>query len=108
MPKEPIQIRLGVEGRLTVRVPYSPDHVAKIKTVDGRRWHQHEQHWTVPHTNEAIAHLMRLFGGDTTEVDPSLDVLHASRQEQRVPDTDSAMLERLGAAALCAPDRAGV
>ena len=98
MLKEPIQIRPVVEGRLIVRVPYSPDHVAKIKTVDGRRWHQHEQHWTVPHTSEAIAHLMRLFGEGTTEVDPSLDVLYATRQEQRVPDADSAMLERLGAA----------
>lgn len=31
-----------------MQLPYSPDHVAKIKTVAGRRWHARERHWTVP------------------------------------------------------------
>ena len=48
MPTDLIRIRLGVEGRLIVQLPYSPDHVAKIKTVAGRRWHAKERHWTVP------------------------------------------------------------
>lgn len=72
MPTDPIQIRRGEEGRLIVRVPYSPDRVAKIKTVVGRRWHQQDKHWTVPQTNGAITHLLALFAGEPTEVDPSL------------------------------------
>ena len=84
-----------------MRVPYSHDRVAKIKTVDGRRWHQQEKHWTVPRTDRTIAQVLALFPGEPTEVDPSLDALHAPRQEKRVLDTDPAMLERLGTA-LCA------
>jgi hypothetical protein len=72
MPTDPIRIKPGEAGTLIVQLPYSPDHVAKIKTVVGRRWHQQEKHWTVPHTNGAITHLLALFAGEPTEVDPSL------------------------------------
>lgn len=72
MPTEPIQIRPGEAGRLIVQLPYSPDHVAKIKTVAGRRWHPKEKCWTLPHTNGALAHLLALFAGEPIEVDPSL------------------------------------
>ena len=34
----PIVIRPGTEGRLIVLLPYSPERVAKIKSVAGRRW----------------------------------------------------------------------
>ncbi len=98
MPTDPIQIKPGDAGRLIVLLPYSSERVAKIKTVAGRRWHQQEKYWTVPHTNGAIAHLKRTFSGETTEVDPSLDALQAFRQEQRTPETSSAMLDRLGTA----------
>ena len=36
MLSEPIRIRPGEDGQLIVQLPYSPDHVAKIKTVPGR------------------------------------------------------------------------
>lgn len=39
MPSTPIRIRPGEGGQLIVQRPYSPDHVTKIKTVPGRRWH---------------------------------------------------------------------
>lgn len=95
MPTDPIQSRAGEEGRLIVRIPYSPDHVAKIKTVVGRRWHQQEKHWTVPRTDRTIAQVLALFPGEPTEVDPSLDALEALRQEKRVRETYSAMLDQL-------------
>ena len=43
-----------MEGRLIVQLPHSPDHVAKIKTVAGRRWHAKERHWTVPQGDETL------------------------------------------------------
>lgn len=49
MPTDPIRIKPGEAGTLIVQLPYFPDHVAKIKSVAGRRWHAKEQHWTVPH-----------------------------------------------------------
>lgn len=72
MPTDPIRMRPGEEGRLIVHVPYSPDHVAKIKTVVGRRWHQQEKHWTVPRTDGTIAQVLALFLGEPVEVDSAL------------------------------------
>jgi hypothetical protein len=37
VPANPIQIRPGEAGRLVVLLPYTPERVAKIKTVVGRR-----------------------------------------------------------------------
>lgn len=42
-PTGPIQIKPGEVGRLIVRLPYTPERVAKLKTIDGRRWHPKEQ-----------------------------------------------------------------
>ena len=41
MTPDPIRIKPGVEGRLIVQLPYSPDHVAKIKTVAGCHTFRH-------------------------------------------------------------------
>ncbi len=95
MPIEAIRIRPGKEGQLIVHVPYSPERVAKIKTVAGRRWHQQEKHWTVPQTKETVTQLVALFTGEPTEVDPALDIWPVPRQEKRTPDTSSALFERL-------------
>lgn len=53
-------------------LPHTPERVAKIKTVTGRRWHSTEKYWTVPHTDEALAHLLALFTDESVEVEPSL------------------------------------
>jgi integron integrase len=68
----PIRIRPGEAGRLIVLLPYTPERVAKIKTVVGRRWDQQERHWTVPHTEAALAHLLALFADEPFEIEPSL------------------------------------
>jgi integron integrase len=45
---EPLRIEPGEPGRLIVRFRFSPECLAKIKTVPGRRWHPIERFWTVP------------------------------------------------------------
>ena len=77
MPSAPIRIRPGEDGQLIVQLPYSPDHVAKIKTVAGRRWHARERHWTVPQDNETLGTLLRLFPGKPVDVDPALGAKQA-------------------------------
>jgi integron integrase len=72
MPSAPIRIRPGEDGQLIVQLPYSPDHVAKIKTVTGRRWHAKEQHWTVPQGDGTLGTLLNLFPGKSIQVDPAL------------------------------------
>ncbi len=43
-----IQVEPGPSGRLIVRFRYSPEIVARIREVPGRRWHHEEKFWTVP------------------------------------------------------------
>jgi site-specific recombinase XerC len=69
---KPIQIGPGEAGRLIVLLPYTPERVEKIKAVAGRRWHPDGRYWTVPHTEQALAHLLALLAGEPVEVDASL------------------------------------
>jgi integron integrase len=64
---ESIEIRPGPNGRLIVVLPYSPERLAKIKTVPGRRWHGPEKYWSVPGDQGAAARLTSLFKGDAVE-----------------------------------------
>src|SRR3970040_1050192 len=72
VPANSIQIRPGEAGRLIVLLPFTPERVAKIKTVVGRRWHHKEKCCTVPPADGALAHLLALLAGEPVEVDPSL------------------------------------
>ena len=62
-----IRVGAGARGRLIVQFPYSPDHVVKIKTVAGCRWHVQERHWTVPRGGETLGKLLDLFPGSPQE-----------------------------------------
>ena len=67
-----IRICPGATGRLNVYFPYTPEDVAKIKTVLGRRWNPVEKCWSIPHAEGMVENLLSLFGGEQTKVDPSL------------------------------------
>lgn len=76
-----------------VLLPYSSVHVAKIKTVVGRRWHQGEKYWTVPDTDGTLSHLLVLFAGVPVEVEPSLRP--AMALDHREPSTTAPRPELL-------------
>ncbi|MFA6004342.1 MAG: integron integrase [Elusimicrobiota bacterium] len=63
-----MRIRPGEPGRLIVLFPYSPERVAKIKTVAGRQWQSERKYWTVPHDDKTLALLRSLFSGDQVEL----------------------------------------
>jgi len=67
-----IRIEPGEAGWLVVRFPYSPEDVAKIKALPGRRWQPEGKFWTVPHTDGVLARLLAVFAGRPVEVDPTL------------------------------------
>lgn len=48
MPSDSIDILPGEPGRLHVRVPYSPELIARIKSFPGRRWLSTEKVWSLP------------------------------------------------------------
>ncbi|MBI4530103.1 MAG: hypothetical protein HY709_01155 [Candidatus Latescibacteria bacterium] len=67
-------VRIGKKepGRISVVVPYDPKLVAKIKEVEGRRWHPEEKVWTVSDGPGMMERLLALFAGEKMEVDPAL------------------------------------
>lgn len=68
----PVVVRRGETGRLVVLLPYSPERLAKIKTVPGRRWHGPEKYWSVPNENGMPARLLALFEEDGIELSADL------------------------------------
>lgn len=66
-----IKIRPDEAGRLIVHLPYSPERLAKIKTVAGRRWHGPEKYWSVPDGEGMVERLEALFADDHVEADAS-------------------------------------
>ena len=79
------QIRLSAkeDGRITVRFPYTPKRVTKIRTVAGRRWDPREKYWTIPHTDEAIAELHTAFQGESVCADPGIHFGGSDESEPR-------------------------
>ncbi|MCX5789321.1 MAG: integron integrase [Elusimicrobia bacterium] len=60
-------MRPGDPGRLIVELPYSPERVAAIKTVPGRRWHPDGRYWSVPHTPNMPRLLATTFAPEPVE-----------------------------------------
>lgn len=60
MTNQQVQLEPTRENRLIVRFPYSPDRVAKIKTIPGRRWHDRERYWSVPNEEGMAARVTAL------------------------------------------------
>ena len=69
---ESIQIAPAKAGRLKIVLPYHPDRIAKIKRVEGRRWHAEGRYWTVPRTDDTLSHLLTLCTGESVDVEASL------------------------------------
>lgn len=59
-----IRIMPGTLGRLLVVLPYSPERLARIKTVEGRRWNPDDKVWSVPDKPGMLVRLKELFKPD--------------------------------------------
>ncbi len=46
-----VEISSGIAGRVTITFPYDPAHVAKIKAIEGSRWHPKEKYWSAPRSD---------------------------------------------------------
>ena len=53
-----------------IKFPYNPDHIAKIKSVKGHRWHPDGKYWSAPYSE--LNNLLSAFDGEKVEVDPSI------------------------------------
>lgn len=67
-----IRISVGMSGRITVSVPYDPALIAKIKSIEGYRWHPEEKCWSLPSGGDIVERLVSVFDGEKLDIDPSL------------------------------------
>lgn len=37
-------------GNITISFPYEPQLVAKVKSIDNRKWHKDKKYWSFPNT----------------------------------------------------------
>ena len=67
-----IQVSKDPAGRVIISFPYDPLLVEKVKTIAGRRWHPAEKHWSFPSTDGMLEKILKIFGDENVQIDPSL------------------------------------
>ncbi|MFQ6084088.1 MAG: site-specific integrase [Candidatus Aminicenantia bacterium] len=68
------EIKIGKEesSRITVAFSYNPAHIAKIKNINGYRWHPKEKYWSFPYSKDILENILTLFAGEEIHIDPAL------------------------------------
>jgi len=59
-------------GRIVVSFPYDPLIVENVKTIEGRRWHPLEKHWSFPSSKGTFEKILEAFGDNEVKIDPAL------------------------------------
>lgn len=67
-----ITISKYVSGRIIVSFPYDPNLVAKVRTIDGRKWHKDKNYWSFPDTDGTLEKILEVFKGKEIHIDPAL------------------------------------
>ncbi|OPY80816.1 MAG: Tyrosine recombinase XerD [Syntrophorhabdus sp. PtaU1.Bin153] len=87
-------------GRITVKFPYSPEVVAKIKTVKTRQWHSQGKYWSFSYSREVLKELISTLHGEELNIDPSLQGLVPALQGEKSEDYDNSPAEPSSTASL--------
>jgi site-specific recombinase XerD len=82
-----IVVEKGQPDEIIIRFPYEPALIAKIKTIEGRRWNRLYKYWTVPRTSGILDVLTKLFAPEPLVVDSALqlDMIGGNRVESLDP-----------------------
>ena len=60
------------DGRLILRFSYNPDHISKVKSIDGYRWHPEERYWSVPYEKKILNAILKVFENDDIKIEPEI------------------------------------
>ena len=71
-----IQISKDPSGRIIVSFPYDPLLVEKVKTIDGRRWHPVEKHWSFPKLDGMVEKILKVFRDEDVQIDSAMQAQH--------------------------------
>jgi len=67
-----IHISNDPSGWIIVSFPYDSLLVAKLKTIDGRRWYLVEKHQGFPKLDGIIEKILTVYGEENIQIDPAL------------------------------------
>jgi hypothetical protein len=67
-----IQVSNDPSGHIIVFFSYAPLLVEKIKSIDGRRWHPAEKHWSFPNLDGMMEKILKVFGDENVLIDPGV------------------------------------
>jgi hypothetical protein len=56
--------------KIEISFPYNPDHIAKIKAIEGYRWHPEDKCWSLSYSE--LKGLLALFDEGQLNIDPSV------------------------------------
>ena len=70
-----------VDGQIIVKFPYNKDHIEKIKTIDGYRWHIQKKYWYFPDNDGVVEKILFAFPGEDISIDPALQEFYALERE---------------------------
>lgn len=70
-----IKISSDASGTIRVTFPYSPEVVAKLKTIKTHRWHPDGKYWSFEHSKAVLDAILSALAGEEVEIDPSLQAL---------------------------------
>lgn len=70
-----IKIESDRPDRIIVSFPYSPQIVAKLRTIKARQWNPAGKYWSFPHSKPALHEILTALAGEEIEIGPSLHAL---------------------------------
>jgi integron integrase len=80
-----VGISPDISGRIRVTFPYSPEIVARIKTIETRRWHPDGKYWSFQHSKPVLDEILSILDGEDLDIDPSLGVARAPKPAAATP-----------------------
>lgn len=63
-------IRIGNDSysRITVSFSYDFHIIAKVKTIEGHKWHKDKKYWSFPNTNGKLEEILKVFEGEEIRI----------------------------------------
>jgi len=76
-----ITIDKGTSNQIRVSFPYNKDYVAKIKTIEGYKWHPDGKYWSFPYSEDTLRKILSAFSGEDIDIDPILQKFDTLERE---------------------------
>lgn len=76
-------------NRIGVKFPYDKNLIARLKLINGHRWHPNEKQWSFPFSLENAQRVLKIFDGKKYDIAPELKArlnLSEEKKEIREPN----------------------